>query len=172
MTFYVTERGRYFPDDSEDKGRLLSAGYHNTMGYFRDDTPLIGVDPRRKGPEGTQPAVERVRLTSPVTPTRTWVQYFFNQSGEVQGKGAESGSARPTDHEITDTAVITQMREAYLAKAEADPKNDPVALGGHLGSLQSREQHAAQFGKGARPMPSRSIWRRCCNSPRALTAVR
>ena len=25
-TFYVQERGRYFPDDSEDKGRLLSAG--------------------------------------------------------------------------------------------------------------------------------------------------
>ena len=38
--FYVSERGRYFPDDSDDKGRLLSAGYHNTMGYFRDDTPL------------------------------------------------------------------------------------------------------------------------------------
>ncbi len=39
--FYVTERGRYFPDDSEDKGRLLSAGYHNTMGYYRDDLPLM-----------------------------------------------------------------------------------------------------------------------------------
>ena len=27
-TFLVTERGRYLPDDSVDKGRLLSAGYH------------------------------------------------------------------------------------------------------------------------------------------------
>ena len=36
----MTERGRYFPDDSTDKGRLLSAGYHNTMGYYRDDLPL------------------------------------------------------------------------------------------------------------------------------------
>ena len=40
-TFYVSERGRYFPDDSEDKGRLLSAGYHNIMGYYRDDLPLM-----------------------------------------------------------------------------------------------------------------------------------
>src|SRR5205085_1533048 len=40
-TFYVKERGRYFPDDSEDKGRLLSAGYHNVMGYWRDDTPRM-----------------------------------------------------------------------------------------------------------------------------------
>src|SRR6476661_10759449 len=39
--FYVRERGRFFPDDSQDKGRLLSAGYHNVMGYFRDDTPLM-----------------------------------------------------------------------------------------------------------------------------------
>ena len=38
--FYVSERGRFFPDDSQDKGRLLSAGYHNVMGFFRDDVPL------------------------------------------------------------------------------------------------------------------------------------
>ncbi|MBL8233258.1 MAG: DUF1587 domain-containing protein, partial [Bryobacterales bacterium] len=39
--FYIRERGRFYPDDSEDKGRLLSAGFHNVMGYFRDDTPLM-----------------------------------------------------------------------------------------------------------------------------------
>ena len=48
-TFYVSERGRYFPDDSEDKGRLLSAGYHNVMGYFRDDTPLMELILDEKG---------------------------------------------------------------------------------------------------------------------------
>jgi hypothetical protein len=58
---------------------------------------------------------------------RTWTQYFFNQSGEVQGKGAESGTARPVDHAITDTPVIMAMRDAYLAKAGADRMNDPVA---------------------------------------------
>ncbi len=46
----------------------------------------------------------------------------------MQGKGAESGTARPSDHEITDTPVILAMRDAYLAKAMADPKNDPIAL--------------------------------------------
>ncbi|MGH9672865.1 MAG: DUF1587 domain-containing protein, partial [Bryobacteraceae bacterium] len=38
--FYVRERGRFFPVDTLDKGRLLSAGFHNVMGYFRDDDPL------------------------------------------------------------------------------------------------------------------------------------
>ncbi len=58
---------------------------------------------------------------------RTWTQYFFNQSGEVEGKGAESGTPRPADHLVTDTAVIMSLRDAYLKKALADPKNDPVA---------------------------------------------
>jgi Protein of unknown function (DUF1592)/Protein of unknown function (DUF1588)/Protein of unknown function (DUF1585)/Protein of unknown function (DUF1595) len=58
---------------------------------------------------------------------RTWTQYFFNQSGEVEGKGAESGTPRPADHQITDAPVIMALRDAYLAKAIADPTNDPVA---------------------------------------------
>ena len=37
------------PDDSQDKGRLLSAGYHNVMGYFRDDTPLMELILDEKG---------------------------------------------------------------------------------------------------------------------------
>ena len=124
--FYVQERGRYFPDDSEDKGRFLSAGYHNTMGYFRDDTPLMELILDEKGRQELDRLWDEFDFIAEFT-ARTWIQYFFNQSGEVQGKGAESGTARPTDHEITDTAVIMGLRDAYLAKALADPRNDPIA---------------------------------------------
>ena len=125
-TFYVAERGRYFPDGSEDKGRLLSAGYHSVMGYFRDDTPLVELILDEKGQKELNRLWDEFDFIADFT-ARTWVQYFFNQSGEVQGKGAESGTARPPDHEVTDAAVILGMRDAYLAKALADPKNDPVA---------------------------------------------
>ncbi|HEY3939221.1 MAG TPA: DUF1592 domain-containing protein [Bryobacteraceae bacterium] len=125
-TFYVTERGRYFPDDSSDKGRLLSAGYHSVLGYFRDDTPLVELILDEKGRQELDRLWDEFDFVTNFT-ARTWVQYFFNESGEVQGKGAESGTARPADHQITDTAVITAMRDAYLAKAAADPQNDPVA---------------------------------------------
>ena len=125
-TFYVSERGRYFPDDSEDKGRLLSASYHNTMGYFRDDTPLMELILDEKGQKELERLWDEFDFVASYT-ARTWVQYFVNQSGEVYGKGDESGSDRPLDHEITDTAVIMKLQEAYLAKALADPKNDPVA---------------------------------------------
>ncbi len=124
--FYVSERGRYFPDDSEDKGRLLSAGYHNIMGYYRDDLPLVQLildDNGKKELDRLWNEFDYIAAFS----ARTWTQYYFNQSGEVFGKGDESGSDRPTDHAVTDTEVIFKMRDVYLAKAAADPINDPVA---------------------------------------------
>jgi hypothetical protein len=125
-TFYVTERGRYFPDDSEDKGRLLSAGYHSVVGFFRDDAPLTELILDSQGKKEIDRLWEEFDFIAHFT-ERTWVQYFFNQSGEVQGKGAEAGTDRPADHQITDAEVILAMRDAYLAKAVADPKNDPLA---------------------------------------------
>ncbi len=124
--FYIYERGRYFPDDSEDKGRLLSAGYHNIMGYYRDDQPLMQLILDDNGQKDLNRLWNEFDYISDFS-NRTWTQYYFNQSGEVFGKGAESGSDRPTDHAVTDTEVIFKMRDVYLAKAAADPSNDPVA---------------------------------------------
>ena len=125
-TFYVTERGRYFPDDSEDKGRLLSAGYHNTMGYYRDDLPLQQLILDDNGKKELDRLWNEFDYIADIS-ARTWTQYYYNQSGEVFGRGDESGSERRTGHAETDTEVIFKLREAYLAKAAADPTNDPVA---------------------------------------------
>jgi len=123
--FYVKERGRYFPDDSEDKGRLLSAGYHNVMGYWRDDTPLMELILDDKGQKELNRLWDEFDFIAAHT-ERTWDQYYFNQSGEVDGKGAESGRPRPLDHKVTDSEVIFGLRDAYVAKAQA--ANNPVAV--------------------------------------------
>ena len=124
-TFYIKERGRYFPDDSQDKGRLLSAGYHNVMGYFRDDTPLSELILDENGKKELNRLWDEFDFIADFT-ARTWVQYYFNQSGEVQGKGSESGTARPSDKEVSAAPVIFGLRDAYLAKA--GPANDPAAI--------------------------------------------
>jgi hypothetical protein len=124
-TFYVRERGRYFPDDSQDKGRFLSAGYHNVMGYFRDDTPLMELILDEQGQKRLNRLWDEFDFISDFT-GRTWVQYYFNQSGEVQGKGAESGTLRPSDKEVSTPAIIFGLRDAYLTKAAT--ANNPVAL--------------------------------------------
>ncbi len=125
-TFYVTERGRYWPDNSTDQGRFLSAGYHNSGGYYRDDTALMELILDGNGRQQLNRLWDEFDYVASQT-ANTWVQYYFNQSGEVDGNGDESGSPRPVGHAITDTAVIMGLRDKYLAKAAADPANDPVA---------------------------------------------
>ena len=123
--FYVKERGRYFPDDSQDKGRLLSAGYHNAMGYWRDDQPLMELILDDKGQKQLNRLWDEFDFISDFT-LHTWVQYYFNQSGEVQGRGAESGTLRPSDKDISTPAIIFGLRDAYLTKAA--PANNPAAM--------------------------------------------
>ena len=125
-TFFVSERGRFFPDDSQDKGRLLSAGYHSVLGFYRDDAPLMELILDENGKKEIDRLWGEFEYIASFT-ARTWIQYFFNQSGEVQGKGSESASARPANNEVTDSEVIVAMRDAYLVKSAADPANDPMA---------------------------------------------
>ncbi|HVW75563.1 MAG TPA: DUF1592 domain-containing protein [Rhizomicrobium sp.] len=131
-TFYVTERGRYWPDQSTDSGRLLSAGYHNTGGYYRDDTALMQLILDKKGQDQLNRLWNEFDFVAHQT-ERTWVQYYFNQSGEVDGNingnlSTESGSKRPVGHDVTDQFVIFQMRDKYLARWAMDKEhNDPIA---------------------------------------------
>jgi hypothetical protein len=125
--FYVRERGRFYPDDSGDKGRLLSAGFHNVMGYFRDDTPLSELILDDKGKKELEALWDQFEFVADYT-ARTYVQFFFNQSGEVLGNGRESGTLRPSDKEVTAEAVILDFKTSYLAKAAADDRNNPIAM--------------------------------------------
>ncbi|MBI1355946.1 MAG: DUF1592 domain-containing protein [Acidobacteria bacterium] len=125
--FYISERGRFFPDDSADKGRFLSAGYHNVMGYYRDDTALQELILDDAGKQRLDQLWDEFDFIADFT-GRTWDQYFFNQSGEVVGNGRESGSERPTDAAVDAPSVIFKMRDVYLAKAQEDPSNDPIAV--------------------------------------------
>ncbi|MGC2656922.1 MAG: DUF1592 domain-containing protein, partial [Bryobacteraceae bacterium] len=151
--FYITERGRYFPDDSTDKGRLLSAGYHSVVGFWRDDTPLMQLILEEKGQKEINQLWDEFDFVANFT-ARTWTQYFFNQSGEVAGKGDEAGSPRPTDHQVTDTTVIMALRDAYVTKALADPNNDPVApqaMRDHFDSVNSTLRYLEKERAAAEP---------------------
>ena len=62
------------------------------MGYFRDDTPLMELILDDKGQKELNRLWDEFDFIADYT-DRTWDQYYFNESGEVEGKGAESGSA-------------------------------------------------------------------------------
>ena len=145
--FYVRERGRFYPDESEDKGRWLSAGFHNVMGYTRDDAPLSELILDEKGQKELEALWNQFEFVADYT-ARTYVQFYFNQSGEVLGNGAESGTLRPSDKEITAEPVVLGFKTSFLAKAAADDRNQPEATAGDRRSLRSRERHASLDRKG------------------------
>jgi mono/diheme cytochrome c family protein len=125
--FYVRERGRFYPDESEDKGRLLSAGFHNVMGYTRDDAPLSELILDENGQKELEALWNQFEFVADYT-ARTYVQFYFNQSGEVLGNGAESGTLRPSAKDVTAEAVVLSFKTTFLAKATADDRNHPIAV--------------------------------------------
>jgi hypothetical protein len=110
--FYVSERGRYFPDNTRDKGRHLSAGFHNVMGYFRDDQPFYELmldDKAQQQLDALWHELDFVALGL----TRTFVQFFLNESGEARGLRKEAEGPRPSDKDIASEAVVNEVADAY-----------------------------------------------------------
>jgi hypothetical protein len=116
--FYIQERGKFFPDNSADAGRLLSAGYHSVMGFWRDDNPLVELILDEKGKQELDRLWTEFDFYANHT-ARTLIQFYFNQAGEVQGGGAEAALPRPVGREVTDSSVIAEVRDQYVALAKA-----------------------------------------------------
>ena len=81
---------------------------------------------------------------------RTWVQYFFNQSGEVQRQGRESGTrARPTQQVSRRRRHLRPARRLSCRKPEASP-NNPVAMQAIRDHFAARQRHPARTSRSMR----------------------
>lgn len=131
--FYIAERGRMFVDDPGDQGRLLTAGLHNSMGYFRDDTPLMELlldeNGRRK--------LDRLWLdfnTVAFVPERMHLEFFVYERAEARTiLDSEFNFARAEDKDALSDAKIRLLADLYLAKARRN--------GGEPLTLQAIEDH-------------------------------
>jgi hypothetical protein len=118
--FYVQERGRNYLDKTKDKGRLLSAGFHNVMGYFRDDQPLYELILDPKGQRELDELWRDMDFVAATT-ARTYVQFYFNESGE-----AKDGSKRAAERDVTKEPMVKALMATYVTKAKAS--GNPAAL--------------------------------------------
>ena len=118
--FYKESRGRNYFDTSRDQGRYLSAGFHNVMGYFRDDQALYELildDKQQKELDEMWHEMDFVASTT----IRMYGQ--FSSFGEARGNVGtaaddDAPEAGPVDKEATSEAKIRQVEASYLAQAK------------------------------------------------------
>jgi hypothetical protein len=124
--FFISERGRTFLDGKEDPGntgRLLSAGFHNMMGYFRDDTPLSALILDDDG----QRTLEKLWLEfdcvtgSPLRQHSGFLWYERAESGFMATP--EFDGFRAEDKSAASQGMIDRLTEVYLGKASRNGAN-------------------------------------------------
>ncbi len=120
--FCLRERGRFYPITSMDKGRFLGAGFHNVMGYFRDDTPLIELILDENGKKELDTLWQEFDFIADYT-VRTYYQFIYN-AGE--GGGIRRNVERPSQNEFATEADIFRLRDQILAKTAKG--TDPAIL--------------------------------------------
>jgi len=116
--FFVSERGRVFLEPKQqNKGRLLSAGFHLMMGYFRDDGPLhelILDDQERRELDSLWQELNFITLA----PVRQYKDFIFFERAEPPRfmQEAKFDFARSEDKDAASEAKIERLAELYLAK--------------------------------------------------------
>ncbi len=128
--FFIAERGRDYlgiPKSEQEKGRLLSAGFHSMMGYFRDDRPLCELILSEAEQRELNSLWQELDFFTSA-PHRQYQGFlWFERTDSSFLRDPEFDFARPEDKSALSEPVLQRLAEAYLAKATA-VGGGPVAL--------------------------------------------
>lgn len=118
--FFISERGRDYlgkPKGGEEKGRLLSAGFHSMMGYFRDDQPLCDLILDESQQQELGSLWQQLFFVSG-TPQRQYQGFLWFEKAESRFmRESQFDFVRSEDKESWTTPKIEQLGKVYLSKA-------------------------------------------------------
>jgi len=125
--FFILERGRANVDpkesDREGKGRLLSAGFHSMMGYFRDDQPLCELilsDEKKQELDRLWGELDFIALA----PSRQFSGFIWFERAEASFINDEQFQfIRAEDRSATSEPVMRRFKELYLDKVRSRKAN-------------------------------------------------
>lgn len=114
--FFVSERGRVFQNEAS-RGRLLSAGFHNQQGYFRDDGTLCDLLLDAAGKKELDRLWHEFDLISegPQRQYRSFIWYERAESDFMRNETFDT--FRAEDKDATSDAKVRKLEDLYLAKA-------------------------------------------------------
>jgi hypothetical protein len=127
--FYVSERGREFLDRSDreiqtERGRLLSAGFHSMMGYFRDDAPLYELVLDEAQQRELDELWRELDFIADAPARQHTGFIWFERTDSRFMISEEFDFARAEDKDATSEAKIRRLAAVYLAKAERNGADD------------------------------------------------
>ncbi|HRX78664.1 MAG TPA: DUF1592 domain-containing protein, partial [Pirellulaceae bacterium] len=118
--FYISERGRDYlgvAKDQQEKGRLLSAGFHSMMGYFRDDAPLYELILDDNGRQTLDRLWQELDFVASA-PARQYVGFlWFERTDSRYMRDEEFDFARAEDKNAASEAMVKKLADVYLNKA-------------------------------------------------------
>ena len=122
--FYISERGRDYVKDSQkqdgEKGRLLSAGFHSMMGYFRDDQPLYDLILDEAQQQEIDSLWQELDFVTSA-PARQYVGFlWFERTDSRFMRDSQFDFARPENKAAASESMISRLKDEYLAKARAN----------------------------------------------------
>ena len=164
--FFIAERARMFltnPNDiaSDLKGhRLLTAGFHSQMGYFRDDAPLceLVLDDAQKH--------ELDRLWSELdfvaqVPFRQFKQFIWFERAEPPSLmlAPEFNAFRAEDDDITSETKLQALAAAYTAKVKKTNATGPAlqAVEDYFVTINARLRALEAARAAAEPLQLKSL---------------
>ncbi|MEL6104909.1 MAG: DUF1592 domain-containing protein [Planctomycetota bacterium] len=139
-TFFVRSRGRDFknrPNEivkDEGKVRLLSAGFHSQMGFFRDDAPLYDLLLSEAEQRELDQLWHEFDFVADISRRQHRGYIWYERSESRFMGGLEFDFARGEDDDITSEEKIERLAKVYLAKAERTGASARVldAIGEHF----------------------------------------
>ncbi|HEX4607755.1 MAG TPA: DUF1592 domain-containing protein, partial [Urbifossiella sp.] len=125
--FYVKERGRVFLDpavDRQNTGRLLSAGFHNQMGYFRDDQPLRELILDDAGKRELDRLWEEFDFASDLPARMHSGLIWFERSESPFLTSTEFDFARAEDKDVISEAKFKRFVDVYTKRTLKATKDE------------------------------------------------
>ena len=125
---YVSERGRDYVAANQkqdgEKGRLLSAGFHSMMGYFRDDQPLYDLMLDESQQRELDQLWNELNFISDA-PSRQYSGFlWFDRTDSRYLRDEVFDFARPENRSASDESQIAKLGQLYREKAIASGAGD------------------------------------------------
>lgn len=152
--FYISERGRDYVGkarEQQEKGRLLSAGFHSQMGYFRDDQPLCDLILTASKKAEIDKLWQELDFIANVPLRQLQGFLWFERTDSRFMRDPEFDPFRAEDKNATSGDKIARLAEVYLAKARANDGGEVElqAITDYFREMDERSRRVEQAGTAA-----------------------